>query len=249
MEEVKNRSPHNPLETPERPEMVIDLQDGTSEQISVIVIHHNQPEYLNLCMQSMHIMSHMNNYEVIVMDNASNQESQDYLDMLQSEGVHVHRQEKNLRWSRAANLGVEVADPGSSYYVFMHADTVVLNPSWLDVLVNASQGRDAGIVGLELQSYYIQKQRVDFIPEWCMLMTKDCWKDCGPWPEDLPLVGMSYIMTLRSQYRGHKPQAMTNNLVHHYHQLCIDPNEYERLAEDAYAIVPRLMQQAQTMAV
>ncbi|NBX04253.1 MAG: hypothetical protein EBR02_09410, partial [Alphaproteobacteria bacterium] len=43
----------------------------------------------------------------------------------------------------------------------------------------------------------IQKQQVNFVQEYCMLVSRRCWDDIGPWPEELPLVGMSFIMTLR----------------------------------------------------
>ncbi len=48
---------HNPLEFPDRPELVIDLHDGTSSQVSIIVVHHDRPEYLNICLQSIYISS------------------------------------------------------------------------------------------------------------------------------------------------------------------------------------------------
>ena len=53
--------PHNPLENPERPEITFDLPDGSNEQISIIIVHKDRPEYLNICLQSIHIMSNINN--------------------------------------------------------------------------------------------------------------------------------------------------------------------------------------------
>jgi GT2 family glycosyltransferase len=243
---VENRVPHNPLESPEGPpELTIDLHDGSHEQVSIIVVHHERPEYLNICLQSIHVCSHLNNYEVIVVDNASGQETQEYLDVIAAEGVKVVRNQDNRYWSGACNQGVEVADPNSKYLLFLHTDTVVLNPAWIDVLVNISESRGAGMVGTQLQQYYIQKQKVDFIQEWCMLLTRQCWNDIGPWPEELPLVGMSFIMTLRAQIAGHQPQTSSNDIVHHYRQFCLDPSEYEKLAEEAMGNVAKLMQQVQ----
>jgi GT2 family glycosyltransferase len=220
--------------------MTIPLSDGSNEQVSIIVVHKDKPDLLNICLQSIHSMSNLNNYECIVVDNASGQETQEYLDVLQEEGVKVIRNEKNEYWSRAINQGVKAADPHSRYFVFLHADTVVLDQSWLDVLINISEANGAGIVGTQLHSYYIAKQKVDFVQEWCMLMTRQCYEDCGPWPEELPLVGMSFIMTLRATKRGHKPQATSNHIVHHYKALCMDPNEYERIAEQSMGTVGKL---------
>lgn len=237
---------HNPLESPSGPpSMVLDLHDGTNEQVSIIVVHHDRPEFLNICLQSIHAMSNFNNYEVIVVDNASGQETQEYLDVLQDEGIKIIRNEKNEYWSKAANQGAAIADPHSRYLVFMHADTVVLDPSWLDLMVNISVGRGAGIVGRELGHYIIQKQKVDFIQEWCMLISRQCWNDIGPWPEELPLVGMAFIMTLRAQIHGHQPQATGNNIVHHYKAISLGPNEYERMSEQAMGVVGKLMAKAQ----
>lgn len=243
----KTKPPFNPLESPTGPpSLSIDLQDGSDEQVSIIVIHRDRPEYLNICLQSIHVMSNLNNYEVIVVDNASGPETQEFLDVLEEEGVKVVRNDKNAYWSQAANKGVAVAHPNSKYFVFMHADTVVLNPAWLDLLINISTAREAGLVGTQLHSYYIQKQKVDFVQEWCLLMSRKCWDDCGPWPEELPLVGMAFIMTLRSQIKGHNPQATANQIVHHYKAFSMDPNEYERMAEEAMGTVGKLMQQARS---
>ena len=232
------------METPERPELVIDLHDGSNEQISIIIVHYNRPEYLNICLQSIYIMSNLNNFEVIVVDNNSNQESQEYLDVIEQEGVKVVRLKENNYWSAAANRGASVADANSKYLVFMHCDTVVLNQSWLDILVNISEAKNSGLVGTALQTYWISKQKVDYIQEWCMLLTRECWNDCGPWPEELPLIGNAFIVTIKAQMKGYKPTAMTNNLVHHYRAASFNPNDYEMISEKAMLIVPKLMHAA-----
>ncbi len=242
-----NKVSYNPLETPERPELVIDLHDGSNEQVSIIVVHHNRPEYLNMCLQSIHVMSNLNNYEVIVVDNNSTQESQDYLDVLINEGIKVVKLKDNFYWSAAANKGVTVADPNSKYLIFMHCDTVVLNQAWIDILINISEARGSGLVGTSLQSYYISTQKIDYIQEWCMMISRECWKDCGPWAEELPLIGNAFIMTLRAQMKGYKPASMSNSLVHHYRAASFNPNDYEMISEKAMTILPKLMQAAQAV--
>lgn len=194
-------TPYNPLSNPERSTMTLDLHDGTNEQISIIVVHHNRPSFLNICLQSIHVMSSLSNYEVIVVDNASDQDTQEYLDVLEQVGIKIIRNKENVLWSKAANQGAEAADKNSKYFVFMHADVSVLDPSWLDVLVNMSEGNGSGIVGVQMQKYWLNKQEIDFVQEYCMLITRKCFEDCGPWPEELPFVAMSFIMTLRCRQR------------------------------------------------
>jgi GT2 family glycosyltransferase len=235
--------PHNPLEG-ERPELTFDLHDGSEEQISIIVVHKDRPEYLNICLQSIAVTSFNNNYEIIVVDNNSGKDSQDFLDEIEGE-VTVVRNDENLYWSGAANKGVAAADKNSKYLVFLHCDVAILNSAWLDLLVNVSESQNAGLVGVDMQSYYMQNQKIDFIQEWMMLVTRDCWDDIGPWEEKLPLVGQSFIFTLKAQNNGHQPQVMRNPIAHHYRIFSPNINEFERMTEQAMVTIPQLVRESQ----
>jgi GT2 family glycosyltransferase len=240
-------APYNPLEG-ERPDLVMKLHDGSQEQVSIIVVHKDRPEYLNICLQSIAILSLNNNYELIVVDNGSGQETQDFLDDIENE-VRVIRNKENLYWSAAANKGVEAANPNSKYFIFLHCDVVVLNPAWLDLLINVSMAGDAGLVGLEMQTYYLQSQQIDFVRELCMLLSRECWNDIGPFDERLPQIGASFIMTMKGQRKGYKPQIMKNPIAHHYGIFALNINEHERLVEQAMANIPKILREIQGMPV
>jgi GT2 family glycosyltransferase len=235
--------PHNPLEG-ERPELTLDLQSNSEEQVSIIIVHKDRPEYLNICLQSIAVTSINNNYEIIVVDNNSGQDSQDFLDDIKDE-VTVIRNKENLFWSGAANKGAAAANKNSKYLIFLHSDVVITNPAWIDLLVNVSESSDSGLVGLELQSYYLQNQKVDFIQEWCYLVTKECWNVVGPFDERLPQVGSPFIFTVEAQTKGFKPQVMKNIIAHHYRIFSLDINEYERLIEKAMVTIPQIMREKQ----
>ena len=160
---MNQQAPHNPLEG-ERPELTIDLHDGSEELVSIIVVHKDRPEYLNICLQSIAVTSFNNNYEIIVVDNAS--ESNDALEFLNEiDGeVKVIKNKENLFWGPAANKGAAAANKNSKYYIFMHCDVVITNPAWIDLMINISESQDSGVVGLELQSYYLQQQKDRFYP-------------------------------------------------------------------------------------
>ena len=243
----KKPTPHNPLEG-ERPELTINLHDGSEEQISIVVVHKDRPEYLNICLQSIAVTSFNNNYEIIVVDNASGQDSQDFLDDIDGE-VKVVRNDKNLYWSEACNIGVQNSDKHSKYIIFMHCDVVITNPAWLDLLINVCESQNAGIVGVELQSYYMQQQKVDFVQEWLLMATRECWDSVGPWPEQLPQIGPAFIITIKAQHKGFKPQVMRNPIAHHYRIFSLDINEYERLTETAMVTIPQLLRDSQSDAV
>lgn len=235
--------PHNPLEG-ERPELNLSLQNNSEEQVSIIVVHKDRPEYLNICLQSIAVTSVNNNYEVIVSDNNSGQDTQDFLDDIKDEVVVVKNKE-NLYWSGAANKGVEKANKDSKYLIFLHSDVVITNPAWIDLLINVSESSNSGLVGLELQSYYLQNQKVDFIQEWCMLVTRECWDKVGPFEERLPQVGAPFIFTVEAQSKGFKPQIMKNIIAHHYRIFSLDINDYERIIEKAMVTIPQIVREKQ----
>lgn len=238
-----NQIPHNPLEG-ERPELNLNLQSNTDEQVSIIVVHKDNPQYLNICLQSIAVTSINNNYEIIVSDNNSGQDSQDFLNDIKDEVVVVKNKE-NLYWSGGANKGAENANKNSKYLIFLHCDVVILNSAWIDLLINVAESSDSGFVGLELQSYYIQGQKVDFVQEWCCLVTRECWEKIGPFDERLPLVGSSFIFTLEAQSKGYKPQVMRNTIAHHYKSFSLDINEYERIIEKSMVTIPQIMREKQ----
>jgi GT2 family glycosyltransferase len=248
MSSILPNVPYNPLEG-ERPELTIPLHDGTEEQISIVVVHNDKPEHLNICLQSIAVTSSNNNYELIVVDNNSGKESQDFLAAIEEDGVKVIHNDKNLFWSAAANKGAAAVSKNSKYIMFMHHDVVVLNPAWIDLMINVSESQQAGMVGLELGQYFMQNQKVDFVQEWCILFSKKAWAEIGPFPETLPQIGHSFIMTMKAQIKGHKPQVMRNPVCHHYHTFSLDINEFERFTERAMQEIPRLMRELQTMPV
>jgi len=235
---------HNPLEG-NRPELSVKLHDSTDEHVSIIVVHKDRPEYLNICLQSIAVTSFNNNYEIIVVDNGSGKESQDFLDEIEGE-VKVVRNEKNLYWSAAANKGVQAADKNSKYFIFLHCDVVILNPAWIDLLLNVSESQQSGFVGIDTQTYMMGNQRVDFLQEYVLLITREAWDDIGPWPEQLPQIGPSFILTLKAQSRGHKPQIMKNQIIHHYRIFSLDISEFERMTEQAMVTLPKLMSDVQS---
>lgn len=235
---------HNPLEG-DRPEMTIKLHENSDDHVSIIIVHKDRPEYLNICLQSIAVTSFNNNYEIIVVDNGSGKDSQDFLKDIEGE-VKVVRNEKNLYWSAACNKGVQAADKNSKYFIFMHCDIVILNPAWIDLLVNVSEAQQSGFVGIDTQSYMMSGQKVDFMQEYLLLMTRECWDDIGPWPETLPQIGHSFILTMKAQQRGHKPQIMKNQIVHHYRNFSLNISEYERMVDQAMSSLPKHLSEIQS---
>lgn len=246
-EEKSEVLPHNPLEG-NRPELSINLHDGSEEQISIVIVHKDTPEYLNILLQSIAVTSFNNNYEIIVVDNGSGKDSQDFLDEIETE-VKLVRNKKNLYWSEACNKGVAAAEATSKYFVFLHSDVVITNPSWLDVLLNVSESQNSGMVGCDSGQYMIQGNKASFVQEWLLLFTRECFEKVGPWPLELPQIAHSFIVTMRAQNMGYSPQIINNPLAHHYQIFSLDVSEHERMTEKAMGVLPSMLRVAGSRAV
>lgn len=232
----------------QKPQFVLDIKNNLNDSVSIVIVHKDRPEFLNICLQSITVMSSNNNYEIIVVDNGSGPESQKFLDEIQ-EDVKLIRNPKNLYWSTAANQGYKLTDPNTKFVIFMHCDTVILNPSWIDLMINVCESNNSGMVGIESGTCKLFNQNVPFVQEWCVLFSKEALERIGGWPEELPMIGHSFIMTLKTQVRGYKPQVMQNNIAHHYKIFSIDINEYEKLEQDSHNMLPMVYQKAQSRSV
>ena len=241
--------PHNPLDG-QRPELTIPLHDGTAENISIIIVHKDRPEYLNILLQSIVVNSYNSNYELIVVDNGSSEDSQTFLNEIEeSRQVKVVRNSTNEYWSAACNKGVQKADKNSKYFIFLHADIVILNPAWMDLLINVADSKKSGFVGVQTHKYKMGTNDAEFIQEHVLLITRECFKDIGPWPEELPLIGHAFVMTLKALTKGYNPQVMKNPITHHYKIFGIDVNEHEKILEKAIAILPKMISDVNSRAV
>lgn len=236
---------HNPLEGSERPDLNLKLHDGQDDRTSIIVVHNDRPEYLNLCLQSIAIATINNNYEIIVVDNGSGQQTQSFLDDLEDDGIKVIRNNENLYWTKAANQGIKAADKDSQYYVLMHHDIVMLNPAWLDLLISVSQSNNSGLVGFNMKSYALEDQKVNFVHESCMLVSKECYKDVGAFVEELPQEGSAFLFSFAATHKGHNPQVIKNECVHHWQTFALDISSWEKITDDAMVILPKFIREIQ----
>jgi hypothetical protein len=82
-----------------------------------------------------------------------------------------------------------------------------------------------------------------------MLVSREAFDRIGPWPEALPLVGNSFIMTVKAQIENLKPQVMKNIIAHHYKIFGVNSNDYEEITEKATALIPKIYQQVQATAL
>lgn len=241
---MKRIIPHNPLEGP-APELTIPLYNTEEDLISIVIVHKDTPEYLSLCLQSIAVASIGSNYEIIIVDNASGKDTQDYLDELPPD-VKVIRNNRNLYWSAAANQGAAHASKHSKYIIFMHADTTIIHAGWMDLLVSVAESEESGMVGAATHMYRLGKQDIVFVQEWLVMLSRECFEAIGPWPEELPMVGHAFMLTIKAVQNGFKPQGIMTQIAHHWKAFSVNINEYEVMVDEAMAKIPKMVRTVQT---
>lgn len=117
--------------------------------VSIIMLNRNGKHNLEILMNSFHDKQFYDNFEIICVDNASTDDSMEYLESWASEfSIKIVRNQVNMSFSAANNLGVENAS--GEYLLFLNNDTEVTD-GWLDELLIAMKKADnPGAVGAKL---------------------------------------------------------------------------------------------------
>ena len=107
-----------------------------SEKASIIICHHNQPDHLNLLIQSLRLCSKNNEYEIIVVDNNSNEQSKPLFEFLNAtDNIQLIQLDEPVGYTNSLLEGYKYISKDSGYVVFSHSDNVILNAQWLDFLI------------------------------------------------------------------------------------------------------------------
>lgn len=122
--------------------------------VSIIIPNYNHVEDLSRCINSIIEKSTYNNYEIIIVENNSDQKTFDYYDTLKKYTnikVVVYKPDKaGFNYSAINNFGVKFAS--GEHYLLLNNDIEVITPNWIEEMLMFSQRSDTGAVGAKL--YY-----------------------------------------------------------------------------------------------
>ena len=142
------------------------MPDLFKGKVTICIVNYKTPDFTRLCLRSIRKFTQYP-YEVIVVDNDSQDESLEYL--------------KSLSWIRLIERFAEAGGPGGGYahaagldlglencdtefFVSMHSDAFVRQDNWLRDLINYF-GNDENIV-------CVGSGKIELIPQWRALMKK-----------------------------------------------------------------------------
>ena len=120
--------------------------------VSIIIPNKNHLEDLRRCIESILEKSTYTAYEIIVVDNGSNETGvQDYYrELNQNERIRVVSWNEEFNFSAINNYGVKFAQ--GKYLILLNNDTEIITKSWIEEMLMYAQRQDVGAVGTKL--YY-----------------------------------------------------------------------------------------------
>lgn len=126
----------------------IRLLNGVSKKVSIIIPNYNGEKHLGECIDSLLRLDFPRiNYEIIVVDNASSDNSREFIASMYPD-VRLIIAERNLGFASGCNLGIR--NSSGEHIILLNNDTVV-DTNWLKELVAvADNDKDVAIAGSKL---------------------------------------------------------------------------------------------------
>lgn len=130
--------------------------------VSIIIVNWNKANLLQRCLDSIKLLTAYPNYNVIVVDNASDDGSINLLNA-QFPWVNVICNADNVGFSLGNNMGIDYAMKHyrPDFILLLNNDTEIIEKDWLSRLVcDASTGNGIGVIGCKLLSQNGEVQHV-----------------------------------------------------------------------------------------
>jgi GT2 family glycosyltransferase/archaellum component FlaC len=130
---------------------VFDARFGGMEKnplVSIIMPMKDKWELTENCIESILTKSTYKNYEILILDNRSEQaETFAWFERVQARDsrIRVIKADMEFNWSKLNNFGMYHAS--GEVYIFLNNDTLIITPDWIERLCENALRDDIGVVG------------------------------------------------------------------------------------------------------
>ena len=120
--------------------------DELYPKVSIIIVTYNNLSLTKACIDSIYSKSQYPNFELIIIDNNSQDGTKKYLAEISAKynNIRLVLNDDNKGFGPANNQGIKVAN--GSYIILLNNDTVV-TPGWITRLLRYLKNKDIGMVG------------------------------------------------------------------------------------------------------
>jgi len=123
----------------------IDFELINEPKISIIIPTKNNRRLLSECIRSLEYNTNYTNFEIIILDNNSDETTKSYLSSLPYQVILFNEE---FNFSQMNNIALEKST--GDYILFLNDDTESIEPNWLLEMISICQQNDIGAVGAKL---------------------------------------------------------------------------------------------------
>jgi ADP-heptose:LPS heptosyltransferase/GT2 family glycosyltransferase len=120
---------------------------GPQGLVSIIIPTCAAEGRIKTCIETLRAVTAYRNYELIAVENIPNERS-DWKSWLHEQVDAVVTCDEPFNWSRFNNLGATAAK--GEFLLFLNDDTEIIEPDWLDALVEHAERPEVGVIGARL---------------------------------------------------------------------------------------------------
>ena len=129
-------------------------------KVSIIIPSKDNVSCIQTCLKSIYEKTIYPNFEVVLIDNGSNEENKTkYMEICEKYHCNYYHEPMDFNFSKMCNMGAKKAQ--GEYYLFLNDDTEVLVEDWLERMVGQAAHSHTGAVGAKL--YYPEEKRIQHI--------------------------------------------------------------------------------------
>lgn len=149
----------------ERAKTIMKYSEKLFEKVSIIIVTYNNLNLTKKCINSILERTAYPNYEIIIVDNASSDETSKYLEELEKKykNIKIKLNKENLGFASGNNQGIKMAE--GEYYILLNNDTIVTR-GWITGLIKHFEDKKVGMVGSVTNSIGNEAEiEVDYVDE------------------------------------------------------------------------------------
>lgn len=121
----------------------------TNHLVSIIIPSKDNYEILERCIKSLYTITEYKNYEVILVDNGSNETNkQKYAELANQYSITYIYMKMDFNFSKMCNMGAKNAK--GEYLLFLNDDIEIIYADWLDRMIGHAELEHIGAVGAKL---------------------------------------------------------------------------------------------------